>query len=87
MVNTIDKISIWQQNVNKSSSCQHDLLSNNHLNNMGINIIALQEPSVNFVNCMIASKDWFPLYPSMHSLSPNKTRSLLLINMTISPDS
>ena len=87
MVNTIDKISIWQQNVNKSSSCQHDLLSNNQLNRSGINVIALQEPAVNFVNRTIASKDWFPIYPSTHSHSPDRTRSLLLINVSISLDS
>ena len=87
MVNTIDKITIWQQNVNKSPSCQHDLLGNNQLNKMGINVIALQEPAVNFVDRTIASKDWFPIYPSTHSLTPGKTRSLLLINASISLDS
>ena len=85
-MNTIDKLSIWQQNVNKSSSCQHDLLSNNQLNRSGISIIALQEPAVNFVNRSIAAKDWFPIYPSTHALSPNETRSLLLINTSISLD-
>ena len=87
MVNTINKITIWQQNVNKSPSCQHDLLGNNQLNKMGINIIALQEPAVNFVDRTIASKDWFPIYPSTYSLTPGKTRSLLLINTSISLDS
>ena len=87
MLNTIDKITIWQQNVNKSPSCQHDLLGNNQLIRSGISVVALQEPAVNFTNRSIASKDWYPVYPSTHTLSPDKTRSLLLINATINLDS
>jgi exonuclease III len=87
MLNTTNKITIWQQNVNKSPSCQHDLLSNNQLIRSGTSIIALQEPAVNFMNRSIASKDWFPIYPTTHSLSPDKTRSLLLINASINSGS
>ena len=86
MLSTIDKIVIWQQNVNKSPSCQHDLLGNNQLIRSGISIIALQEPAVNFTNRSIASKDWYPIYPTTHPLSPDKTRSLLLINASINLD-
>jgi hypothetical protein len=39
-------IKIWQQNVNKSCACQHNLLSNNRLARDQINIIALQEPTM-----------------------------------------
>jgi hypothetical protein len=39
-------IKIWQQNVNKSRACQHNLLSNNFLASDQINIIALQEPAI-----------------------------------------
>ena len=87
MLNTTNKITIWQQNVNKSPSCQHDLLGNNQLIRSGTSIIALQEPAVNFMNRSIASKDWFPIYPTTHPLSPDKTRSLMLINVSINPDS
>jgi len=31
-----DIVNIWQQNVNKSPSCQHDLLSGNLLTDKGI---------------------------------------------------
>src|SRR5260221_2532102 len=86
MLSTTDKLSIWQQNVNKSSSCQHDLLSNNQLNKVGINVIALQEPAINFVNRTIVAKEWFPIYPTTHTSSPNTTRSLLLLNASISLD-
>ena len=39
------------------------------------------------MNRSIASKDWFPIYPTTHPLSPDKTRSLMLINASINPDS
>ena len=81
------KVTIWQQNVNKSPNCQHDLISNNLLLNMGINIVALQEPLVNFLNLTVASKSWTPIYPSTHATSPDKTRSLMLISTSLSTDS
>ena len=42
-----DKLAIWQQNINKLPMGQHDLVSNNALALMGIDIIAIQEPSLN----------------------------------------
>ncbi len=42
----MDKLSIWQQNVNKSLTCQHNIISNKRLVTKGINIIALQEPAL-----------------------------------------
>src|SRR5216683_1496089 len=53
----MDKLSIWQQNINKSPTCQHDIISNKRLVTKGINIIALQEPAI--------SKSWNQLeFPS-----------------------
>src|SRR5579863_1068743 len=86
MLDTTNKLTIWQQNVNKSPSCQHNLLSNSHLTNAGINIIALQEPAMNAFNRSIASKDWIPVYPSTHATAPDKSRLLLLISMAINTD-
>ena len=81
-----DKLSIWQQNVNKSPTCQHDLVSNNELALMKIDILALQEPAINAFNCSIASKDWTPVYPTAHKDAPSKTRSLLLVRSQVSTD-
>ncbi|KAH9962592.1 hypothetical protein BC827DRAFT_1086453, partial [Russula dissimulans] len=78
---------IWQQNVNKSPACQHDLLSGKLLTDMKIDIVALQEPSVNFLNLTVASKNWTPVYPSSHATSPDKTRSITLISVTLSTES
>lgn len=72
-------LAIWQQNLNKSPSCQHDLISSGRLAKHNIDIIALQEPSINFLDKTIASHDWTPLYPSTHKKKPEKTRSVILI--------
>jgi hypothetical protein len=53
----MDEISIWQQNVNKSLACQHDIISNKRLVTKGINIIALQEPVLSKSGLTIASRD------------------------------
>src|SRR5947208_2392937 len=84
MLDTTEKLSIWQQNVNKSPSCQHNLLSNNHLANMGIDIIALQEPAINPFNLTIAARDWLPIYPTTHSDSSIRSRAITLIRSNIS---
>jgi hypothetical protein len=79
MTHLMDKLSIWQQNMNKSPICQHDLMSNNTLVRKGINCIALQEPALSGMGLTIASRDWTPVYPSDHSNNPLKTRSILFI--------
>jgi hypothetical protein len=75
----MDKLSIWQQNVNKSPLCQHNIISNKRLVTKGINIIALQEPALSGDRLTIASRDWITLYPSNHANNPLKTRSVTLI--------
>jgi len=81
------KLSIWQQNVNKSPLCQHNLISNNLLANLGTDLIALQEPTINPFNLTIASRDWTSIYPSVHGSMPNRTRAITLIQLNISLDS
>ena len=80
-------IAIWQQNINKSPACQHNLVSNDALATKGIDIIAIQEPAINSFNQSIASRDWYPIYPTTHKESPSKTRSMLLIRSNINTDS
>ncbi|KAH9055898.1 hypothetical protein EDB87DRAFT_1566819, partial [Lactarius vividus] len=72
-------LAIWQQNINRSPACQHGIISSRRLLDLNINIIALQEPSINFLNKTIAAKDWTPIYPSTHDKHPDKTRSVMLV--------
>ena len=79
-------INIWQQNVNRSSTCQHALISSAALARRGIDIVALQEPSINNFGTTVAAREWTPVYPSTHNAEPIKTRSLLLIRSNILTD-
>ena len=79
-------INIWQQNVNRSSTCQHALISSAALMRRGIDIVALQEPSINNFSTTVAAREWTPVYPSTHNAEPTKTRSLLLIRSNMLTD-
>ena len=76
-------LKIWQQNVNKSGTCQHDLLSSARLVKEGIDIIALQEPAINHYGATISARDWTAVYPTTHTADPHRTRSILLIRANI----
>ena len=80
---TNDVLKIWQQNLNKSSACQHDLISSGHLYNEKIDIVVLQEPSINFLNKTIATHDWIVIYPTTHAANPKATHAIFLIRSTI----
>ena len=82
-----DHINIWQQNVNKLPTCQHNLLSSNKLMSMNIDILAIQEPAMINKSCSIASKEWISVYPTTHTTNPKKTRLLTLVRAQISTDS
>jgi hypothetical protein len=78
-----NSISIWQQNINRSCTCQHDLISSAALARRGIDLVALQEPAINNFGMTIASREWTLVYPSTHAMDPSKTCSLLLIRSNI----
>ena len=54
---TRSKLTIWQQNINKSQTGQHDLISSGKLAYTGIDIVALQEPAINYLGKTIAVRD------------------------------
>jgi hypothetical protein len=83
----IQHITIWQQNINKSHICQHNLISNNELVRKGIGIIVLQEPAIDANGYMLALKDWTPIYPTPHGKTDKNTRAVTLIRASIKSDS
>jgi len=83
----MDHIAVWQQNVNKSRICQHNILSNNELVTKGISIIALQEPAIDVNGYMLASKDWTPIYPTPHRKTDKTPRAVTLIRASLKSDS
>ena len=82
----MERLIVWQQNVNKLPTCQHTLLSNSILVKHDVSIVALQKPSINFFNNTIASKDWITIYPTTHTTHPGKTCTLTLIRSAIQTD-
>ena len=48
-----------------------------------MDIIAIQEPSVNFLGRTVASRDWIPIYPSTHEKEQGKTRAITLMSSRI----
>lgn len=83
---THNTLKIWQQNLNKSSTCQHDLISSGKLAKEGIDIIALQEPHINPFGNTVSARDWTTIFPTTHSKEPAKTRSIILIRSSMVTD-
>ena len=76
-------INIWQQNINKSRICQHDLINSARQIEQDIDIIALQEPAISDFAVTIASRDWRVIYPTTHTKFSSKIRTVMLIRADI----
>ena len=72
-------LNIWQQNINKSSACQHNLISSGKLIEAKVSLIVLQEPAINFLGKTIVSKDWIAIYLTPYLENPVKSRSIILL--------
>ena len=76
------KLRIWQQNLNRSLEGQLDLLQS--LKDDDYDIVALQEPHIDFLGRTRANPYWTVIYPKRHLADPKKTRSIILMNRKIS---
>ncbi|KAG2059250.1 hypothetical protein BDR06DRAFT_874921 [Suillus hirtellus] len=75
----IKRLQIWQQNLNTSFTAQSSLLSNNKMANW--DIIAIQEPYINFLHNTHANHHWYIIYPTQRFSHPQQwTRAIMLIN-------
>ena len=75
-----NRLHFWQQNLNKSSNAQLDLLHRMHPGSVDIAII--QEPHINFLGNTQATSKWITVYPTGHRERPEKSRALTMINRT-----
>lgn len=75
-------ICFWQQNLNKSLTAQLDLL--NQVDPKNTDLIFIQEPHIDFLNLTRANYHWTVIYPTAHHDTPAKTRSVILVNKTVS---
>jgi ribonuclease HI/exonuclease III len=73
---------IWQQNLNRSLEGQLDLLQS--LKDNDYDIVALQEPHIDFLGRTRANPHWTVVYPRQHLVDPSKTRAIILVNRKIS---
>jgi hypothetical protein len=80
------RLRIWQQNAHKSKLAQLHILNTAAPEDW--DIIAIQEPWLDFLNNARGSAYWCIIYPSDHlDNEADRTRSILLINSNISTDS
>lgn len=78
-------ICILQQNVNGSNTAQAEVVNTNH--NKDVDIIALQEPYIDFKGSTRASREWVAIYPTNTSnIDKGKTRAIMLISVKIKSD-
>ena len=83
---TQSELVIWQQNLNKSQTGQHNLISSGKLAYAKIDVVAIQEPAMNFMDKTIVARDWIPVYPTTHAKEPKKTRVMILMNCNLSTE-
>ena len=69
---------IWQQNLNKSSDAQLDLL--HYLYPNQFDIVTSQEPYINFLGNAQATPHWITVYPTGHLDRMQKTRAIIMMN-------
>lgn len=67
--------------MNKSYDAHHELLASAH--NINFDVIALQEPGINFTGLTCANHEWKVVYPDRHHDHPHETRSVLFISSKI----
>jgi hypothetical protein len=82
---TLNQLHIYQLNCNTSNDAQ--LIMLNSLNPNDWDIIALQEPYIDFKGVTHATLPWYIVYPSRHSTKPQDTRSVMLVNKKLSTNS
>ena len=78
----LQKLCIWQQNINRSLEGQIDLLQS--LKARNYDIVTIQEPHIDFAGRTRANPHWSVIYPKQHLINPKKTRSVTLVNHNIS---
>lgn len=81
----IQKLTVWQQNLNKSAIAQHNMLQT--VDPAKYDIIAMQEPAMDRLGRTFVGLKWRAIYPAKHATIPKDTRAIILINKNIQTDS
>ncbi|KAG2057393.1 hypothetical protein BDR06DRAFT_878193, partial [Suillus hirtellus] len=79
-------LKIWQHNLNTSLAAQESLLNRQMITDY--NIVAIQEPHVNFLRNTQANHRWHVLYLSHHHSHPQtRACAVILINTSLNTNS
>ncbi|KAJ8582675.1 hypothetical protein M405DRAFT_699450, partial [Rhizopogon salebrosus TDB-379] len=71
-------LKIWQQNLNTSLTAQESLLNSPEISQW--DILAIQEPHINFLRNTRANHHWHVLYPTHHLTHPQqRSRAVTLV--------
>lgn len=80
------RLRIWQQNLNASLTAQASLLNNHDIANW--DLIAIQEPHINFLRNTSANHHWHVLYLTLHYTQPqHKTQAVTLVSASLDTNS
>ena len=79
---SLEKLRIWQQNLNTSKISQLALLNSSSPSNW--DVFALQEPTINQLGNTTANPHWRVVYPTQKLIDGRKPRAVTLINTKIS---
>ncbi|KAJ8580392.1 hypothetical protein M405DRAFT_753314, partial [Rhizopogon salebrosus TDB-379] len=76
------RLKIWQQNLNTSLTAQESLMNSPDVTKW--DVLAIQEPHINFLRNTRANHRWHVLYPTQHySHPPQRTRATLFISTSL----
>jgi hypothetical protein len=79
---TAKKLTIWQQNINNSLVGQGVMVE--EMSPDDIDVIAIQEPHIDFLGLSRAGNGWRAVYPSRHRTNRADTRSIILVSALVS---
>ncbi|KAJ7042936.1 hypothetical protein C8F04DRAFT_945023, partial [Mycena alexandri] len=78
---SIERLRLWQQNLNKSLDSQLDFLHS--LKPSVYDIALIQEPHIDFRGVSRSNRAFVSVYPPTHAENQRATRSLILVNSNI----
>ena len=84
MPGRLEHLKIWQQNVNKSMDAQQVMLHRLLDDNDPYDIIAIQEPCIDFLKLTRALPHWRVVYPHRHHDTTARVRSVTLVSDRLS---
>ena len=84
MPGLLERLKSWQQNVNKSMDAQQAMLHRLLDDEDPYDIVAIQEPCIDFLKLTRALPHWRVVYPHRHHDTTSRVRSVMLVSDRLS---